>query len=148
MWDIDKVWGNHDSSEPEKKVNSIWLLSDRIKWSIVSILVPGQFLLETKLWKWYDENPHHKYSEWDILILDWNVHWYGVNPVAIVEWYSFNDDKWKLGRYMITMYRNDGIDQDEQRSVNHNECYSKWDIENQFKKVGVTTPEEALAYYK
>ena len=142
LWELDNI---------ENKSTGIQILSEETKWKIVSTLVPAHSLLATKLWDWYDENPYHKYNEWDILILSNSAYWYGINPVAVVEWYSVEDDSfsksWKSGKYRIKMFRSLN-DQESSRSISDDECHFKWNIENQFKKVNAKTPEEALELYK
>jgi hypothetical protein len=135
-------------------------MNEEIKGRIVSAVVPGTFLLGTKLGDWYEKNPHHKFGEGDILILRGrNAFGYGIRPVAVVKRYKVRKDEFgTAGKYDISMYRDDQGDffqwmrqnevpQGVERIVSDHEIHSKWNIENQFKKVPVNTVDEALAIY-
>ncbi len=126
------------------------------RWRLVSILIPGTFLLWTALGNWYERNPYHKYKEWDILILkENNIFWYWIRPVLMVQKYALKDWIWK---YEVMSISDDGGDFMEWmkdgkiqewvcREVIDQETHFKWNIENQFVKVNAKTAEEALALY-
>lgn len=127
---------------------------------IVSALVPGDLLLGTRLGKWYEKNPHHRFNQRDILILRSRTYLgYGIRPVAVVNGYEVREDQFgKIGKYDITMYR-DGqgdflqwmrrneVPLGVERTVGEHEIHFKWNIENGFKKVPVNSLDEALAWY-
>jgi len=135
-------------------------MNEETKGRIVSAVVPGTFLLGTKLGEWYEKNPNHRFNEGDILILRGrNAFGYGIRPVAVVNSYEVREDQFgKAGKYHITMYR-DGqgdffqwmrqneVPQGVERVVSEDEVHFKWNIENQFKKVPVTSVDEALVFY-
>jgi hypothetical protein len=135
-------------------------MDEQTKGRIVNALVPGTFLLGTKLGDWYEKNPYHRFDEGDILILRGRgAFGYGIRPVAVVNGYEVREDQFgKVGKYDITMYR-DGegdffqwmrenvVPQGVERTVNEHEIHFKWNIENQFKKVPVNSVDEALALY-
>jgi hypothetical protein len=127
----------------------------------VSKIVPGNLLLLSKLGKWYEKNSYHKYESGDILILDSrNIYGYGLRPVAVIDNYSIGDTTFgKEGVYTLTMYRDDAgnffewmgkniIPFDVKRTESKDECHFKGNIENQFKKVKVSSIEQALALYE
>lgn len=155
--DWKEVAENIDWEEIIKSKNQI--ISEYTKWKICSILVPGEFLLWTKLWNWYEKNPYHKFDKWDILILRCNALGYWIRPVAIVNWYIIKEEFWKkVWRYDITMHwdtdwdfmkwiKENWIPEWVNRESNEWQIHFKWNIENQFKKVDVGSPEEALALY-
>ena len=138
------------------------IMKEETKGKIVSALVPGHFLLGTRLGDWYEKNPYHRFNEGDILILKWGTGaaGYGNRPVAVVNGYKMVEDFGRLvGRYDITMHRDKGrhIWEDEvsegfdaggiERIVKHHAIHFKWNIENHFKRVAVDSVDEALALY-
>ncbi len=135
-------------------------MDNQTKGRIVSALVPGPFLLGTRLGDWYERNPHHRFGEGDILILrDRRTAGYGVRPVAVVNRYELREDQFdRRGEYDITMYRDEAghllrwvrqneIPQGIERIASEHEIHFKWNIENHFRKVPVRTVDEALALY-
>ncbi len=135
-------------------------MDEQTKGKIVRTLVPGTFLLGTKLGYWYEKNPHHKFDEGDILILRGrDIFGYGLRPVAVVNGYDLKKDQFgKAGKYDIAMYRDkqgdffqwmqqNEVPQDVERIVSEHEIHFKWNIENQFRKVPVNSIDEALALY-
>lgn len=139
-------------SDWRKWTESTGLRISEFAWRICSALIPGTFLLWTRLWDWYEVNPHHKFKTWDILILKWNAIGYWVRPVAVVNWYAAKDWAWK---YNVTMHGDLNWDITKKtipewaiRESRPWEIHFKWNIENQFRKVEADSPEEALLLYK
>lgn len=135
-------------------------MDELTKGEIVSTLVPGDFLLGTKLGDWYEKNPFHRFNKGDILILSSrSIFGYGLRPVAVVNGYEIRESRsGKTGKYDITMYhdaegnffqwmRQNEVPQGVERTVGEHEIHFKWNIENQFKKVPVSSVDEALALY-
>ena len=137
-----------------------FVMREETKGRIVSAVIPGTFLLTTKLGHWYRKNPYHKFDKGDFLILrDRKLGGYGVRPVAIVNSYEIRESQFgKDGGYDIAMYRDKKADffqwmeknevpQGVERIASEHEIHFKWNIENQFKKVPVNSVDEALALY-
>jgi hypothetical protein len=135
-------------------------MNEQTKGKIVSELVPGTFLLGTRLGKWYEKNPYHKFDEGDILTLrNRRPFGYGIRPVAVVNGYEVRENEFgKAGKYDITMYsdetgdflqwmRQNEVPQGVERTVSDHEIHFKWNIENHFKKVPVNSVDKALALY-
>lgn len=130
---------------------------------LVSALVPKHFLLGTRLGRWYEQNPFHRFNQGDILILmDRRILGYGMRPVAVVHGYAIDNYGFgREGRYDITISR-DIVPSDEEyerwvdankvphgvaREVRERKFHFKWNIENHFRKVVASTLEEAVALY-
>ncbi len=121
------------------------------KGRLVSMLIPPNFLLDTRLGNWYDRNTYHKYKEGDILILfNRIVHGFGIRPVTLVNSYE-------NGRYNVTMHKDDDGDHLKWawsnrisagiERITESGFKSKWDIENLFKKTNAESVDEALQLY-
>lgn len=65
-------------------------------------VVPGIFLLDSKLGDWYRRNPAHKYSPGDVLVLSHNSFGFGGRPVSVVQGYETPADG--DGVYKLTMH--------------------------------------------
>lgn len=146
-------------------------MKQETKGRVVSALIPGDFLLLSRLGDWYRRNPHHRFKEGDILILkNRRIFGYGFRPVAVVKGFEVKDFGFgNEGRYNIMMYTDSDfvkefdeegrvigdrwvtqneVPKDIERVISENECHFKWNIENQFKKVSVRDVGEALALYR
>lgn len=116
-------------------------------------LSPGDMLYETKIamWRRYERDPYHKYSEGDVLILrDRRIYGFGLRPVARVKgYYRQEDGRFK---YLVLMSGDaDYVPVPQSKGLNglvwKNEVpegagrketlglHFKWNIENHFKKV-------------
>jgi len=134
--------------------------SEEKKGRIVSKLVPGNFLLGSKLGDWYEKNAYHKFDKGDILVLKARrIFGYGIRPVVVVGGYEIKVEGSRTAGYYNTtahsdvsgdffVWMNENRVPDGTGRVAANEVHSKWNIENQFIKVDVKTVEEALELYR
>ena len=130
---------------------------------LVSALVPKTLLLGTRLGRWYEKNPFHRFNPGDILILQSRrILGYGMRPVAVVHGYTIaNYGFGTEGRYAITMH-SDIVNNDEDyphwvdtnevprgipREVREHKFHFKWNIENHFRKVVASTLDAAVELY-
>lgn len=130
----------------------------------VSKLVPGDWLILSKLGKWYSANPCHKFDLGDILILTNRRRLgYGIRPVIQIEDYQLRDSRstypYKVeGYYLVTTHRDifgdfdiwanknkipKGVERISERSL-----IFKHNIEYGFKKVNCKNIEDAVKLYK
>ena len=127
----------------------------------VSAIVPGDFMLGTKLGKWYERNPYHKYHKGDILILrNRRIVGFGVRPVMVVNGYEVREGMFgREGNYDTTSYidskgnflqwmKQNEIPRGVERTIDEHQKHFKWNLEYHFKKVPVSSVEQALALYR
>ncbi|MBI1972898.1 hypothetical protein HYS50_02750 [Candidatus Woesearchaeota archaeon] len=130
---------------------------------LVSALVPKTFLLGTRLGRWYKKNPFHRFNPGDILILQSRrILGYGMRPVAVVHGYRIANYGFGIeGRYDVTLHSDvvdDGDDYERwiqtnevprgiAREVRERKFHFKWNIENHFRKVAVSSLDAAVALY-
>ncbi len=138
------------------------MIDEKVVGKMGSILVPGDFLLGTRLGRWYSQNSYHKWEEGDILILrDRRSFGFGIRLVVVVEKYDFNlcpiREREGTYSYVVTRYTDlydsmrcidvgdqvgewcvkNEVPQGVERVVLKQEIHFKWNMEYLFRRVCV-----------